>query len=184
MRWILVSALLAAGPAVADPVALRTPDATGAVLAHVGTPELGVGVEIPGELRLGLGLRSDLGAVELAVGQTLPLGSPERWGFDGIGAIGLVVPTRRPTLALSVTAGMRGGYRGERFHWSLGGVVPATFGIVDGVAVRLPLLAETWLGLRLRSVWIGPRLATGAIVSPGTSPSLAAQAGLSVSWTP
>ena len=168
---------LAAALAWADPVAARDPLAGDASI-HVGTPESGAVAWLGESVGLAAGLRTDLGATEVMGTWRRSLTRPDRWGIDVHGAAGLGVGLVKPVPYISTVFGLHGRYRGERLGWSVGAVMPAAATVTGPTPIRVPILLESMLSLRIGHVAPGLRLATGAVITPGLPPSFAAQAGL------
>lgn len=170
--WVLLFA-----SALADPIAAREPLA-GNVAMHVGTPETGAAVWFLEDFGVAASLRTDLGAFEVGIIERRPLTKSDGWGIDLHGAFGFGLGLAEPTPYVTTVLALHGGYRGERFGWTIGPAVPAAATFVGGWDARLPLLIETFIGPRVGSVGIAVRGAAGTVLSPGIPASFAAQCGL------
>ncbi|MCO4745914.1 MAG: hypothetical protein KC912_14060 [Proteobacteria bacterium] len=170
---------LAMALAFADPVAHREPGLDGYAV-HIGTPEAGAAVWFLDDFGLAVGLRNDLGAVELSAVERRQLTGEGAWGLDLHGAFGAGIGLVRPWPYLTTTLALHGGFRGDKFAWTIGPAAPIAYTFVGGWRARFPLLVETFIGPRIGKVRLMARGAAGTVLSPGLAPSFAAQAGLSV----
>ena len=171
-------ALLLVSMALADPAALRAPG-TNQLSLVVGVPELSVGAWLKPNLGLYGSLRADLGSFEVGVAQRRRLAGEELGAsVEASLGLGLQVPLVNLGIGAEVTPALSLVARGERITWSGGLVAPISAG---SGGLRVPALAETWIGSRVGSGWIGLRLAAGGIFTPGFSPAFAMEAGLCVS---
>ncbi len=173
--------LLLALSAQAEPSSLRSPVVEGWT-ATVGTPEISVGRWLSPEWGAFGSVRLDLGAAEVGAAWRHRLaGEDLGWNLDlsvGASAVALLV---RPGVALGLSPALVGGLHREGWAWTGGLVIPAALTLDEA---RLPVLLETHLGGDLGPVWLGLRLASGATSLPGQVPAFAAEAGLSLGWTP
>ncbi|TNE90195.1 MAG: hypothetical protein EP330_09050 [Deltaproteobacteria bacterium] len=163
--------------ALADPIAAREP-LQGDFAIHVGTPETSAVVWFLDDFGVAASLRTDLGAVELTAVERRPLGKPDGWGADLHGAFGFGMGLARPLPYVTAVLALHGGYRGERFGWTIGPAIPFAMTFVGGWTARVPLLVETFVGPRFGNVALGLRGATGTVLSPGIPASFAGQVGL------
>lgn len=168
---------LLAGLALADPIAAREP-LQGTYAVHVGSSQVSAAVWFLDDFGLALDVRTDLGAVELTAIERRPLTKPDGWGLDLHGNFGFGVGLARPLPYLTMGLALHGGYRGERFGWTIGPSIPLSITPFGGWRARVPLLLETSLGPRFGPVALGLRGAAGTVISPGVPPSFAGQAGL------
>lgn len=177
----MTALLLLALSAQAEPSALRTPTQQG-FTAVIGTPELSVGRWMGPSWGVFGSARLDLGSGEIGAAWRHRLaGDDLGWNLDlsvGASAVALLV---RPGVALGLAPALVGGLHKEGWAWTGGLVLPAALTLDEA---RLPVLLETNLGADLGSFWLGVRLATGATSLPGQIPAFAAEAGLSLGWTP
>lgn len=163
--------------ALADPVAAREPGLDDYAV-HVGSPSTSATVWFSEDFGIAIGLRTDLGAIEIAAVERHPLTGEGGWGLDLHGAVGGGIGLVRPLPYVTTTLALHAGFRGEKFAWTIGPAVPMALTFVGGWRARFPLIVETFIGPRIGPLRIHVRGAAGTVLSPGLAPSFAAQAGL------
>ncbi|MEN0061240.1 MAG: hypothetical protein AAGA48_03765 [Myxococcota bacterium] len=164
----------------ADPVALRgLRDEPTVVL---GLHDLSASIRL-GEVGVAATVRTDRGAVDVAVGRRWQLRRGSRgWQIDGGVSGGLIVPLVRPTLGLTATPFIAAGP--VQSGWAIQGVIAAPLAVTAVGEARLPLLFELQGAGTVGRVTIGPRFGVGPVVTPGTDTSFATEGALVVSLAP
>lgn len=177
----MIALLLLCLSAQAEPSALRSPVVEGWT-ATAGTPEISVGRWLSPEWGAFGSVRLDLGAAEVGAAWRHRLaGEDLGWNLDLSLGASAMAQLARPGAALGLTPALVGGLHKEGWAWTGGLVLPAALSLHEA---RLPVLLETHLGGGLGGLWLGVRLASGATLLPGQIPAFAAEAGLSIGWTP
>lgn len=162
--------------AFADPVALRGP--RDELSATLGLHDLSVAAPV-GPIDLAAAVRTDRGAADVAVGQRWTLRRGRRqWQIDAGVSGGIIVPLVRPTVGLTVTPFIAAGPVRER--WAASGVIAMPMAVTARGELRLPVLFELQGGATIGRVTIGPRVAFGPVIVPGTDVSVATEAALQV----
>ncbi len=159
-----------------DPSALRHlhDDAPWAV--DVGTN----GVSVAADMGPLVGLSFQPGAwVGASVGHSKILIGDERgWRLDGTLAAGAAALLATPGAALTGTAALRYGPRGDNLLLTGGLVVPAAIRLDWPLEALAPTDLELTAGGRLGPIWLGGRAFFGGAFVPGEAPSLRSGAAL------
>lgn len=154
------------GLALADPVALRTPEDGPA--ATLGRHDVSLAVPLGEGPWVAAELASNAASIGASVGHRVVLSASGTRRLQGGVAGGLSVPLVQPGLAITGTAWLHGGWLGERASFLAGAAVPLALGTGG---VRLPVLLELQGGVRIGRVSVGGRLAAGPVYTPGTDVS-------------
>lgn len=173
----MLARLLVASAGASDPAALRQLHQDAPWAVDLGTDGLSVAADLSGPL---VGLTWRPGAwVGASVGTARVLwGEERRWGVDATAAAGLAALLATPGVALTGTAAVRYGYRGDRLAVTGGLVLPAAVRLDWPPEAVLPTDLELTAGVRLGGLWIGGRSSVGGAFVPGDPPSLRAGAAL------
>jgi hypothetical protein len=170
-------ALAVRGVAHADPVALRVPLERRAVVLALGAPDLSAAWWFSERFGIAAEWRLPASAVGASLGARFTLvGEPRGWGVDATLAVGAMVPLLDPGVALSVTPTLRGRWQGEHLLVAASVVAPAVARFVPSPDLRLPILAELWLGGQFARWRAGLHAGVGSTWVPGLSWSGAFQA--------
>ncbi len=177
----MIALWLASVVAWADPVALRAPML--APGATVGRLDLSVAAPLHQEWWLSVEARTNGATVGASVGRRWALvRGPRGWGFDGVLAAGVAVPTTAPGAALTATPALLGGWWGDDLTVSGGLALPLAVGWVEGPQARLPAIAELQLGGRAGPIWLGARLGAGAALTPGLDVRTVLEPAAWIAW--
>lgn len=145
--------LLLAMLAQAEPGALRAPVGDAGLTAEYNG---GASLAVWRDDRWGLAVDASRGAAGASLGWRHL--HPDGGGLDFFAHGGLEVPLVEPGIALGLGGAARLSYRRGVFEGGLGVAVPVEVGLVGGgtgPALRLPLLVEPAIGLRLGPVRVG-----------------------------
>ena len=175
----LLLQLMMSAPALADAPAIR---AQGYAI-DVGQVALSAGAPLWGAQRLGVSLSTQGLSPEVQIGRSVPL-VQGRAGCDVLLAAGVMVPWRAPAAVLTGTVGLRGSVAGDRLAWEGSALVPMALEVAPERDLRVPVRAETALGVRVGRVWVAPRASMGVSWVTGGRRTVDPEVGLRVSMNP
>ena len=137
-----------------------------------------------GQARLGLAAHTAGWSPEVQLGWSYPLLGPQerRWTSDVVLAGGALFPWQDPALVLTGTAGLRGARRGDHVAWEGLLLSPLALELAPSRVLRVPVRAETRLGVRAGPTWISGRASIGASWVTGGLRSTDAELGLGLAW--
>lgn len=175
-------ALLCPRDASADSVAMRAPLPGRGVVLTLGYPATELGYWVNDWFGIAAHFRIPASSVgtEVALRRTFVGEARAGFGLEGLVTFGLDVPILSPGFVATATASIAGRYFGEAWFTKLAVTSPSAFRLTDPVEVRVPVLAEVWVGGRAQAMWIAAHIAGGFAVVPPQRLSPAVQVGLAM----
>jgi hypothetical protein len=173
--------ILASAPAAAEPLVSRIP-VDGAFL--VAGPQLGLGVS--GE-RYGVAVGYDLPGRSADAAGSLRLTLYEAESGFGVwtgAAAGIVVPFTKPRVAVEVAPWLGVGWRAEGWLAAVDVAAPAVAALAPGDPLRVPVLVEPWVGIRVGRLWLTTGAGLGEVFVPGELPAVGMRWQVAVGFGP